>query len=1040
MRDGIYERLVREGEEAEVERLRAEGRAWVDDVSEVARRDLLMDELASRIPELLDAAASAAEDKAAQAREELRLVAEMMRAARALTRADVPAPLPAAEMRLLHAVHEARLPPVLPRTGLRRPWLFTSGRGEPSLYSELRAELETAERLDILVSFIKKAGVRKLQDVFERVTATDAQGRSRLSVRVLTTTYMGATDRAALDQLAAYPGVQVRVSLDGRRERLHAKAWIFQRANGFGSAFVGSANWSKSALINGIEWTVKIAQRRDAPLFDSASANFETLWNDPEFAAYHPDNEEHRRALDRALAEQRGPTDSKPIAIRTWFDLEPKPFQQVMLDRLAHEREHGRCRNLLVAATGTGKTVVSAFDYRRLCAERGGRPRLLFIAHQRQILLQAQATFRQVLRDPNFGDLLDGQTAPGAHDHLFAMIQTLHSRNLVAQLGQDYWQMAIVDEAHHVPADSFQAVVRSLAPTFLLGLTATPERLDGKPLSEFFDARPDGSPAYSLRIWDALDQQLLCPFEYYATADSVDFSGVDWGKAGEMGQVAKVLTGNEIRARSVAMSVGRYVDDLHEMKALAFCSSVDHAHYMADVFRKTGIAAVAISGADAQDVRENAVRALQSGKLQIICTVNLFNEGIDIPEVNTLFLLRPTQSPVVFQQQIGRGLRLHAGKSCCLVLDYIGIYDGEFRLDVLYRSLTGLSRKQLVEAADKGFGLLPPGCHLQLDKVSRERVLANLRQGLQVNARRLRRELLAWAAGRPMPLRLADFLRDQLVEASEFYENGRSWQRLLRDAGLPHSPFGPEDDSLLGRMGLLLHVNDPRLIRAWLDWLRGSLAEGREVLMLAHQLFHERERLISEPDLRALLNRNPALKAELGELLEFLDDSTDNPGQPLRGAPPNWPFSLHARYSRREILAGAGYATETRRPAHREGVLALEDIRHHLMFVTLDKRQGFTETVCYRDFAISPERFAWETQNRAHPGNRLGKRYIESPGNGWRFFLFVRENPEREFVALGEVHLDSWGACEQGPIPIVWKLVQPMSAELYRHFSVLRDA
>jgi superfamily II DNA or RNA helicase len=683
--------------------------------------------------------------------------------------------------------------------------------------------------------------------------------------------------------------------------------------------------------------------------------------------------------------------------------------------------------------------VVSAFDYRRLCAARGGRPRLLFIAHQRQILQQAQATFRQVLRDPDFGELLDGQTTPSAHDHLFAMIQTLHSRSLVAQLGGDYWQMAIVDEAHHVPAASFQAVVESLKPSILLGLTATPERLDGQSLSRFFDARPDGSPTYALRIWDALDQQLLCPFEYYATADGVDFSGVDWGKSSELTQVAQVLTGNELRARSVAMSIERYVDDLGAMKALAFCSSVDHARYMAEVFCKTGLPATAVSGEDSQTVRENAVRDLRSGRLQIICTVNLFNEGIDIPEVNTLFLLRPTQSPVVFQQQIGRGLRLHPGKSCCVVLDYIGVYGSDFRVDVLYRSLTGLNRRQLVEAADKGFGLLPPGCHLQLDKVTRERVLANLRQGLQLNARRLRAELAAWAAGRSCPLRLADFLRDQLLEAAELYENRRSWQGLLREAGLPHADFGPDDDTLLGRVGLLLHVNDPRLVRAWLDWLQGDAAPTRTVLMLAHQIFHERDKLVSVDELRQLLSRNPALTAELHELCAFLEENTDNPGRPMRAAPPEWPLSLHARYSRRQLLAAAGYATEMRRPAHREGVLALEEARQQLLFVTLDKRQGFTETVRYRDFAIAPERFAWETQNRAHPGNRLGKRYLESPGNGWRFFLFVREDPEHEFVALGEVSLERWEPCEQGPIPIVWKLLEPMSAELYRRFSVLRD-
>ena len=1040
MRKGIYERLVREGEEAEVSRLESEGRAWVDSVSELARRDLLLDDLAARIPSLLDAVASTSDDSAEQARSELRLIAQMLRAVRDSAPGDASAPLPSADMRLLRAVHEPRIRPTLPRIGLKRPWLFTSGKSEPSLYHELRAELETAERLDILVSFIKRAGVRKLEDVFERVTATDAGGNVRLKVRILTTTYMGATDRSAIDQLARYPGVEVRVSLDGRRERLHAKAWIFQRPNGFGTAFVGSANLSKSALIDGIEWTLKISQARDATLFHSATANFETLWNDPEFSLYDPCNEEHRSALDRALDSQRGLGRTDAIAIHTWFDLQPKPFQQVILDRLAHERDHGRMRNLLVAATGTGKTVVSAFDYRRLCVKNGGRPRLLFIAHQRQILEQARTTFRQVLRDSTFGELLDGLSQPSSYEHLFAMIQTLSSRDLVKTLGADYWAMAVVDEAHHLPAVTFHAVARRLRPAILLGLTATPERFDGQPLSEYFDSRPDGSPAYALRIWDALDQQLLCPFEYYATADEVDFSGVDWGRASEISQVANVLTGSEIRARSVAMAIERYVDDIAGMKALAFCTSVEHAHYMASMFAKMGLASEAVSGQDSQSVRERAVDRLQAGHLQVICSVNLFNEGIDIPAVNTLFLLRPTQSSVVFQQQIGRGLRLQESKSCCLVLDFIGIYDQNFRFDVLYRGLTGMSRRQLADSADQGFGTLPPGCYMQLDKVARERVLANLRQALQINSRRLRSELVAWSAGRSGALRMTDFLRDQMIDLEELYENKRSWQRLLRDTNLPHESFGPSDELLLQRVSLVLHVNDPRLLRAWINWIDGSPDESRAPLMLAHQIVHEASRVISKGEFRELLLGNAAVKAELNDLLRHLDEVSENPGRPINGAPSEWPISLHARYSRREILAAIGYTTEARRPSQREGVVTTDSSYLCSLLVTLDKSDGFHDRVKYRDFAISPELFAWETQNRANPGNSLGRRFIESRENGWRFFLFVRENPDHEFAALGEVKLESWESCERGPIPIVWRLVEPMSADLYRRFSVLRDA
>ena len=229
LQHGIYERLVREDENDDLRTLESEGRAWLETPSENQRHRLLIDEFTAHIPELLDAVASGSQQDSEAARLELKLIAELLRAARScVPETKLPSP-PSTDVRVLHAVHEPNLRPVIPRTGLRQPWLFTSAKGEPSLYSELRAELETAEQLDLIISFITWGGVRKLEDVFARATATDAEGRFRLKMRIITTTYMGATDRNAVDALAKLPGVEVRVSLDGRRERLHAKAWLFGR-------------------------------------------------------------------------------------------------------------------------------------------------------------------------------------------------------------------------------------------------------------------------------------------------------------------------------------------------------------------------------------------------------------------------------------------------------------------------------------------------------------------------------------------------------------------------------------------------------------------------------------------------------------------------------------------------------------------------------------------------------------------------------------------------------------------------------------------
>ena len=966
-------------------------------------------------------------------------MAELMKAARSQIPSSPPFPLPKEELHILRAVHEPNLRPTLPRTGLRNSWLFTATKGEPSLYSELRTELETAESLDLIISFIKWSGYRKLEDVFQQATAQSATGATRLKIRILTTTYLGATDRRAVDALAKLPGVQVRVSLDGRRERLHAKAWIFGRKNGFGTAFVGSANLSKSALIDGIEWTLKIPQAREPILFEMAHASFETHWNDQEFQPYDPYNNDHVTALDQALSEQRDGGWQKPTGIRTWFDIQPKPFQQQMLEQLDHERSAGRTRNLLVAATGTGKTVISAFDYKRLCERAGGsRPRVLFVAHQAQILLQALATFRQVLRDSNFGELLDGNHQPDGYAHLFATIQTIAARHLVSQLGADHWQMVVVDEAHHIPAPTFDAFVGEIRPRFLLGLTATPERADGRPLSGYFDSRPDGSPACSLRIWDALDQQLLCPFEYYATSDSLDLQNIDWGKAREIEQLGNVISSSTIRAQSVINSVERFVDDVSAMRAVAFCVSVDHANFMARQFEKHGIPAIALTGADAQEARSSAIGRLEAGQIKVICTINLFNEGVDIPTLNTLFLLRPTQSPVVFQQQIGRGLRLHDKKTSCLVLDYIGQHGQQYRFDVLYRSLTGLGRKQLSDSVERGFGSLPAGCHIQLDKVSRERVLQSLRQSIDITRRLLERELAAWAAVQAGKVSLASFLQSQMISVGELYENRRSWTELKRAIGLHQKQLSPNEFNLLARLGLLVHVNDVALIEGWILSLNGREIPVAAELMLAHQLIHE-TRPISIPEFRKIIQANESLRDELLELLPCLIDASDAPPVQSAGAPNAWPLKLHCRYSRRQIQAAIGHATEHRRPTNREGILVLQDQKIEILFVTLDKSSGFAESVQYPDYAVSASRFHWKTQNRARPTNSAGRRYLESATNGWKFFLFVRESRDFEFVFAGQVTLDSHEYDGRGPIGVNWNLVQPLSAGLFRKFSVLRD-
>lgn len=1053
--DGLYDLLL-------TERL-AQSLAGLDpsraavSVLKGGAAELLTDAITRQLATILEDVAG---DDADQVTAQLELVNELLRvlrrrlaggndAIKAGAVAEV-IDLVASPLRVLRAVQRDQQFAVSPEIGLAVPWLFTAGKGSPSLLQEIRRELASSDQVDILVSFITVSGVRKLQDVLQQITAKGAQppgqAQPKTRLRILTTTYTGATEARALDELARLPGCEVRVSLDGRRTRLHAKAWLFQRKSGFGSAYVGSANLSGAALTGGLEWTVKLTQRAQEALFSRAVAHFETLWADSEFQRYDPDNVEHRQALAAALGRES--FGGEPAAQIGFFDLQPKTYQQEMLEQLATERAHGRSRNLLVAATGTGKTVVAAFDYRNTCRCEGGRPRILFVAHREEILRQALRTYREVLRAPEFGELLTGSHQPERWDHLFATIDSVTSRDLVAKVGADHWHTVVVDECHRLAADRFDAFAKAVRPSVLLGLTATPERSDGQPIAPYFDARPDGSPAVELRLWHALDLQLLAPFEYYACDDATDFSQVPWDKPGEREAIGNLVTGNDVRARLVINEWRRLASDARRSRAIVFCVSVAHAEFMTEWFNRAGLPATCVVGTTPSEERRRAPQRLAQGELCALVTVDLYNEGIDLPMVDTLLLLRPTQSPVLFQQQMGRGLRLAPGKESCLVLDFVGQHRADFRFDRLLSSLTGLPRRELLEGVESGFGSLPPGCHIHLQRQTREQVLQSLRSLTTQNWRRLKTELQTYAALRGrLAVQLADFLHDQALELEDIYRTGTGqgrsgWTALQRDAGLLVAEPGPEEDYFSRRFGDLLHVDDPRRLDVMAAvaarWQPFSVLNAEEALgvqMLAYQIDGRHDQTAGHETFMARLGHHPAIADELGALSALLQTRSTLGAHRLPGLE-DTPLCLHAAYGVREILTAVGWLTATRRVPFQAGTLPLRGRKTELLFVTLDKSEGYHDSIAYHDYAISAERFHWQSQNSASPDTPGGRRYLESPTNGWQFQLFVRPRKGDPYRACGPVVLES----SQGerPMSVVWQLQTPLPVRLFREFSVLR--
>ena len=390
-----------------------------------------------------------------------------------------------------------------PVTSLVESSLFTGSPSDPQLVNELQQEMHSADSVDVLVSFIKWGGVRLLMSSFEELTARGAR------VRIITTSYMGASESEAIEWLARLPNTSIRVSYDVGRTRLHAKAYHFRRNTGFSTAYIGSANMSQPAMTSGLEWNLKVTTQDMPHILEKFEAEFETYWNSRDFIPFNPDQPEALRgAITRARTQSSGP--------QVFFDLKPHAFQERILDALAVERQvHGVWRNLVVAATGTGKTVVAAFDFKRFFEETNRQARLLFVAHRREILEQAVATFRAVLRIPAFGELLVGPYVANRRDHLFCSVDMLQSRRLWDQVGVEFYDFIVVDEVHHGPASSYRAIFEQFKPKVLLGLTATPERMDGASVAADFENRF----AAEIRLPEALEEKLLCPFHYFGIAD-----------------------------------------------------------------------------------------------------------------------------------------------------------------------------------------------------------------------------------------------------------------------------------------------------------------------------------------------------------------------------------------------------------------------------------------------------------------------------------------------------------------------------------------
>jgi superfamily II DNA or RNA helicase len=757
--------------------------------------------------------------------------------------------------RLLAIVNRPSREAERPKGSLHTSSLLVNAEGD-SLLENLRSEFDSADRIDLLCAFVKLSGFDKLRASLERHCVE--RGRP---LRVLTTTYMGASELKAIERFAGLPKTEVKVSFDEDVTRLHAKAWIFHRRSGLSTAYVGSSNLSHSAQTEGLEWNVRLTESDQPALVSQMQETFEQYWADHDtFESYDPKNESHHNRLARALSP----------SIRTEHEdtflpeLEPKSFQKPILEELRAARTLDRHRNLLVAATGTGKTVMAALDYAAL-HHSGAIDSLLFVAHRREILDQARKVFRCALQRPGFGELFYDGESPSIGQHVFASIDSLDGVNNSLDLAR--YDMVILDEAHHTAAAMWQGLLKRVQPKELLGLTGTPERADGIDYDDHFPRPWIGN----LRLWNAIPEALV-PFRYYMLdVDGLDLRDVEWraGRYAPDALAGKLIGAAEIFVQRTVRALSEHFARPKDLRAIAFCANVRHAEEVHRWLTKEGFAAELLTRYTAKGIRRSAKDDLNSGQIQVLCVVDIYNEGVDVPNVNALFFFRPTESATVFLQQLGRGLRRAKDKAELVVFDLTGRQHMKFRFDTRLRALLGHTPREVRELVKGGFGRLPSGCHLQFDPIAREEVLAQLQRAIPDDLKGLKALLGEPSHG---SLSLQQFIQETDVDVASIYRKDGSWSGLRRIVGLDSRPLAGGEEEALQNVHKLLHVGDGRRLDVWEKLVaRKALvgeAEGRIARMLFVVLYGKK--ISTDTRAERLWADHPILREELAALIPVL--------------------------------------------------------------------------------------------------------------------------------------------------------------------------
>lgn len=562
--------------------------------------------------------------------------------------------------------------------------------------SDIIYELNRCDEFYISVAFITSSGVLPLIETLKDLNKRGIRGK------ILTTDYLNFSEPKALKKLLEFDNIEVKVY---SKENFHTKGYIFKYSDHY-KMIVGSSNLTQSALTKNKEWNLKVSSLEEGSLTENVISEFDMLWNDADMLTL-----DWISTYEEIYRKQIEFTRKSKVPSIEQYKLRPNKMQVAAIQSLNELRENGKDKALLISATGTGKTYLSAFELRNFNPDRA-----LFIVHREQIAKQALKSFKNVFGDTKLMGLLSGNSKEVNKDLIFSTVQTLSKDEVLTSFKKDEFDYIVIDEAHKVGAKTYQKIVSYFTPKFLLGMTATPERSDDFDIFKVFDH----NIAYQIRLQQALEEDLLCPFHYFGVSD-ISIDGVELEDKTEF----RYLVAEE-RVNHVIEKINFYGYSGDRVKGLIFCSDKKEARELSSIFNTKGYNTVALTGEDSQDVREKAIQRLEQDEkensLDYIFTVDIFNEGVDIPAVNQVIMLRPTQSAIIFVQQLGRGLRKLNNKEYVVIIDFVGNYKNNFLIPIALSGDRTFNKDTLRKYVMEGTRVIPGCSTIHFDEVTKKRI------------------------------------------------------------------------------------------------------------------------------------------------------------------------------------------------------------------------------------------------------------------------------------------------------------------------------